>query len=94
MDGGGEEEVVRKRPNTFRASSPNSADPRQGIGVAGTLILLPVLDKENARIYTMYIYGSRSARARNSWNDRPPLTPTVTSSLSREAEFPRTVYRR
>lgn len=86
-----EEEVVRKRPNTFRASSPNSAKHgptsrhrgRRDLNLAGL--------RQEKRVY---IYGSGGARARNSWNDRPPLTPTVTSSLSREAEFPRTVYRR
>lgn len=43
-----------------------STDPRQGIGVAGTLIL-PVLDKRNVCIYTgaeAHVHGTRGTTDR------------------------------
>lgn len=67
MEEEGEEEVVRKRPNTFRASSPNSAKhgPTSRHRGRRDLNLAGLRQEKRAYIY-VYIYGSRSARARNS----------------------------
>lgn len=63
-----EEEVVRKRPNTFRASSPNSAKhgPTSRHRGRRDLNLAGLRQEKRAYIPRVYIAGSRSARARNS----------------------------